>query len=101
MGRNDSPSSKLIHLPSVTEGPLEVRDSGNTCLLPCATGFQSSLANGTIVLYSFGDCVCTKIIMEMEGTINLSFQFTVPTHFLPSCGENQPFVVMRHLNTDN
>lgn len=39
--------------------------------------------------------------MEIEGTISVSFRFTFPTHFLPSCGENQPFVVIRHLNTDN
>lgn len=91
-----------MHLPSVTEGPLEVRGPGAD--ISCLALQVSKVHLLTVQLCCQAlvvVCALSQIIMEMEGTIRLSFRFTFSTHFLPSCGENQPFVVIRHLKTDN
>lgn len=84
VGRNDSPSQKVIHLLSVTEVSLGSPGSRKTHLLPCTTGFQSSLANSTIVLSSFGGCVCTVTDNNGDGGNNSSFISVHVLNSLPS-----------------
>lgn len=101
--RNDSARQKFTCLPSFCPWFVEVWVSGSTRPLPCAAGFQSSLAWSSAVLQSFSDWACAGKGNTRDGGNKLvsSSCFTSPAHFVQNQVVERTSLSLLHLNTDN